>query len=55
MILGLSTDSYDITGKELSKEPAEDVSNDEIVNVIKTFIKKQSQKPPIYSQKKSEG
>ena len=55
MILGLSTDSYDITGKELSKEPAEDVSNDEIVNVIKTFIKKQSQKPPIYSAKKVKG
>ena len=55
MILGIETDSYDITGKILKKISSEDISNEKIFEVINSFIGKQSQKPPIYSAKKVNG
>ncbi|MFA5341883.1 MAG: tRNA pseudouridine(55) synthase TruB, partial [Clostridia bacterium] len=55
MILGLDSDSYDITGQILCKIPADGIQNQEILKAINSFIGKQSQKPPIYSAKKVNG
>lgn len=52
--LGLLTDSFDITG-EILKEEKVDISEEEIRNVLKKFIGKISQKPPIYSALKVNG
>lgn len=54
MLLGVETDTYDITGKIIS---AEVVNKDEIYigERIKRFIGKSMQKPPIYSLVKLEG
>jgi len=55
MILGLSTDSYDITGKVLNCVASDNVANHEIEIAINSFIGKQSQRPPIFSAKKVNG
>ncbi|MEG0073669.1 MAG: tRNA pseudouridine(55) synthase TruB [Clostridia bacterium] len=54
MLLGIETDSYDITGKVVA---ANAVNVDEIYvrERIKRFIGKQMQKPPIYSAIKKDG
>ena len=48
MILGLSTDSYDITGKILSIKKADDISDKTITDTIDNFKGKQWQKPPVF-------
>jgi len=55
MFLGVSTDSYDITGKILSINSSDDISETAILNTIKLFIGKQWQKPPVFSAKKVKG
>ena len=55
MILGLSTDSYDITGKILSIKKADDISDKTITDTIDNFKGKQWQEPPVFSAKKVDG
>lgn len=52
--LGIKTDTYDITGEILS-EKTPDCSKSEIEAVIKSFVGKQKQIPPMYSAKKVNG
>lgn len=52
--LGVLTDSYDITG-EILKEEKVTFTQDEIINALKHFTGKMTQKPPIYSALKVKG
>lgn len=52
--LGVLTDTYDITG-EILKEERVTFTQDEIINALKHFIGKMTQKPPIYSALKVKG
>ena len=51
---GVLTDSYDITG-EILKEEKVTFTQDEIINALKHFTGKMTQKPPIYSALKVKG
>lgn len=52
--LGVKTDTGDITGKVLTQELV-NVSNEQVLKVINSFIGKQEQIPPIYSAIKVNG
>lgn len=54
VILGLETDTYDITGN-IIKEEHRDFSVDEINDVLKSFVGTYNQLPPIYSSIKVNG
>lgn len=54
MQLGLSTDTYDITGKVISESETK-VSDEEIENTVRRFVGEISQVPPMYSAKKVGG
>lgn len=54
VILGLETDTYDITGN-IVKEDHRDFSVDEINEVLKSFVGTYNQLPPIYSSIKVNG
>ena len=54
VILGLETDTYDITGN-IVKEEHRDFSVDEINEVLKSFVGTYNQLPPIYSSIKVNG
>ncbi len=53
--LGIETDSLDITGVIASRKSVEGITVDKITEVLKTFIGKQKQIPPIYSAIKKDG
>lgn len=55
MILGFSSDSFDITGNMIYGKDSTSLSDEEIVNIILTFKGEQNQLPPIYSAKKVNG
>ena len=55
LILGISTDTYDITGNIVDSSDRFDLSEEEVINTIKAFIGKQKQIPPIYSSIKVNG
>ncbi|MDR1800930.1 MAG: tRNA pseudouridine(55) synthase TruB [Lachnospiraceae bacterium] len=59
LLLGKTTDTQDITGKVLSECEFSDAKDsnkkDEILSVIKSFIGKQEQIPPMYSAVKING
>ena len=54
LLLGKNTDTYDIWGEILEERPVS-VSEDEIRDVISSFIGRQNQIPPMYSAKKVNG
>ena len=54
LLLGLSTDTQDVTGKALT-ESIDVPSEDEVLRAIERFIGKSSQMPPMYSAKKVGG
>lgn len=53
--LGLSTDTMDITGSTLKKEKIHEYTEDEINNVLQSFLGKSIQEVPIYSAVKVNG
>ena len=55
LILGISTDTYDITGTKVEENKECIISENEIIETIKSFIGKQKQLPPIYSAIKVNG
>lgn len=55
LILGIATDTYDITGKVTCKMNNFDISYEKIKEVINSFIGPQKQIPPIYSAIKVNG
>ena len=58
MLLGLETDTEDVTGKilkETEKDKVTSLSEEEIRNVIASFVGEQKQVPPIYSALKING
>ena len=55
LILGISTDTYDITGNIVDSSDRFDLSEEEVIKTIKSFIGKQKQIPPIYSSIKVNG
>ena len=54
LLLGLSTDTQDVTGKALT-ESIDVPPEDEVLRAIERFIGKSSQMPPMYSAKKVGG
>lgn len=55
MILGLKTNSYDISGEIENIENSDFIDDIDIKEVIMSFLGKQMQKPPIFSAKKVKG
>ena len=55
MCLGISTDTYDITGNIIKEDYNFEISNEQINNVLLSFIGKSKQIPPIYSAIKKDG
>lgn len=55
MVLGITTDTQDVTGEVLSKKDASKVTEDELYTVMKGFAGDLLQKPPMYSAKKKDG
>lgn len=56
MMLGITTDTEDITGKILSKNSIdESITSESILNVLESFIGKYNQIPPMYSAIKKDG
>jgi len=56
MMLGITTDTEDITGKILSKNSIdESITSESILNVFESFIGKYNQIPPMYSAIKKDG
>lgn len=54
MLLGVETDTYDISGKVLSRSKVI-VSEDEIINTLMSFVGDNEQVPPMYSALKING
>lgn len=54
MVLGYATDTLDVTGKKIKKSD-KTITNDELIGVIKSFIKTYEQEVPIYSAVKING
>lgn len=54
MKFGIKTDTGDITGNIIKEEKA-DISNEQIEKILKTFVGKQKQIPPMYSAIKKDG
>ena len=55
LILGISTDTYDITGNIVDSDKQLVLSEEEVIATIKKFVGKQKQLPPIYSSIKVNG
>ena len=55
LILGISTDTYDITGKVVEENENLVLSENEIIDTIKSFKGKLKQLPPLYSAIKVNG
>ena len=55
MILGITTDTQDITGEVLSKKDASNVTEEKLLSVMRDFSGDLLQKPPMYSAKKKDG
>ncbi len=54
-ILGLDTDTYDLTGKILKRVDASNITKEDIEKIIPSFIGELSQAPPPYSAAKYKG
>lgn len=55
MVLGTSTDTQDSTGKVTGTGNPDNISEKEVLSVLKTFVGNQNQIPPMYSAKKKQG
>ena len=55
MLLGITTDTQDITGEVLAKKDASNVSKEDLLKVTSDFTGDLLQKPPMYSAKKKDG
>lgn len=55
LIIGIETDTYDITGKVLKEHPNPVIDMDKLTEIINSFKGKQQQIPPIYSAIKVNG
>lgn len=55
LIIGISTDTYDITGQVIKEVPNPCVNIDDLLKTIHSFQGKQLQMPPIYSAIKVKG
>lgn len=55
LVLGISTDTYDITGNIVDSDAKLNLSEEEVIKSIKSFKGKQKQVPPIYSSIKVNG
>ena len=53
--LGISTDTYDITGNIIEKVKVENITKDKIINTLNNFIGDLEQEVPIYSAVKVNG
>lgn len=49
LTLGISTDTFDLTGKEVSKSEVKSFDGKKLNEIVKTFIGEITQIPPIYS------
>ncbi len=54
-VLGIETDSYDMTGRILKKQTSVDVTEQQVRDVLKRFEGEIIQRPPVYSAIKREG
>ncbi|HHW11637.1 MAG TPA: tRNA pseudouridine(55) synthase TruB [Firmicutes bacterium] len=55
LVLGLSTDTQDLTGRELSVQPETEVSREKLLAALAFFTGEQEQTPPMYSAVKING
>lgn len=55
LVIGIDTDSYDVTGNITSKTENMNISYEMVKNTIESFVGKQQQLPPIYSAIKVNG
>ncbi|NLC53744.1 MAG: tRNA pseudouridine(55) synthase TruB [Firmicutes bacterium] len=55
LVLGLSTDTQDLTGRELSSQPETRVSQDRLTAALALFTGEMEQTPPMYSAVKVNG
>lgn len=55
MLLGLSTDTFDLEGEIISTGNVRDIKNDDILKCLQSFKGQINQKPPIYSAIKVKG
>jgi tRNA pseudouridine55 synthase len=55
MVLGVSTDSQDSTGKVLGSRDPKDITEKAVREVIESFVGQQEQIPPMFSAKKNKG
>ena len=55
LVLGISTDTYDITGNIVKKDYQLDLTEEALIETIKSFVGKQKQLPPVYSSIKVNG
>ena len=53
--LGVETDSYDLDGRVLAENAVPDVSNSEILDILKSFTGQIDQVPPMFSALKKDG
>ncbi len=54
LMLGIQTDSYDITGEIINKSE-KSVTKEEFINVLNSFLGESMQTPPMFSAKKIDG
>lgn len=55
ILFGQESDTYDLEGKVKINHDAQEFSRQDLENILKTFLGKQSQTVPIYSAKKIKG
>lgn len=53
--LGISTDTLDITGNVIEKKLTNNISKEQVIEVLNSFVGKQKQEVPIYSSVKVNG
>lgn len=55
VLIGKSTDTYDLSGNIIDEKIVDSLTNEEVDNVLKSFIGQIEQQPPIYSAIKING
>ena len=55
LLLGVSTDTQDITGEVLEEKPTDQLTEDKVRKIIESFVGEYSQIPPMYSALKVNG
>ncbi len=55
LVLGVETDSHDVTGKVVAQHPVPDLSRDQIERAVRQYVGEIMQTPPMFSALKHEG